>query len=101
MYVCQKPRDHILSYPRVGTTFKIQSFACTYFFLEVVHEQYEIQQRDVLSEIGWKAVDVTGDGRCDSPGHSAQFGMYSFMDVATNKILTVDVLKVRIHFNGK
>ena len=52
------------------------------------------------SEIGGKAVDVAGDARCDSPGHSAQFGMYSLMDVATNKILTLHVLKVRIHFNG-
>ena len=54
----------------------------------------------MLSEIGGKAVDVAGDERCDSPGHSAQFGMYSLMDVATNKILTLHVLKVRIHFNG-
>lgn len=40
------------------------------------------------------AVNVAGDGRCDSPGHSALFCLYSLMDTNTKKIISAHVLKV-------
>ena len=33
-----------------------------------------------------KSIDLSGDGRCDSPGHNAKYLTYSFMDKNTNKI---------------
>ena len=54
-----------------------------------------IQQSALLESLEGRAVDVAGDGRCDSPGHNALFGMYSLMDVTSKKILTLHVLKVK------
>ena len=33
-----------------------------------------------------KSIDLSGDGRCDSPGYNAEYLTYSFMDKSTNKI---------------
>ena len=33
-----------------------------------------------------KWIDLSGDGRCDSPVHNAKCLTYSFMDMSTNKI---------------
>lgn len=39
-------------------------------------------------------VKVNGDGRFDSPGHSALYCVYSFMDCDTSKILACELVKV-------
>ena len=69
--------------------------------LQIIREQYDVTQRQVLDEVGLRLVDVAGDGRCDSPGHSALYGMYSLMDVSTKKILCLHVLKVRSKYKLK
>ena len=33
-----------------------------------------------------------GDGRCDSPGFSAKYGSYSFLDLERNAILHVELV---------
>ena len=38
---------------------------------------------------------LCGDGRNDSPGYSAQFRTYSFMDTRTNKIVSMEVVDSR------
>lgn len=35
-----------------------------------------------------------GDGRNDSPGHSAKYGSYSFMDMVHNVILDMEIVQV-------
>ena len=40
------------------------------------------------------SVDVCGDGRCDSPGHSAKYGTYTVMDEKTNLIIEFSVVQV-------
>ena len=39
-------------------------------------------------------VDVAGDRRCDSPGHSAKYGTYTMMDENTKKIIEFSVVQV-------
>ena len=37
---------------------------------------------------------VTGDGRADSPGHSAKYGSYSLLELNCNKIIDMKLVQV-------
>ena len=37
---------------------------------------------------------IGGDGRADSPGHSAKYGSYGIIDLHTNKILHIELVQV-------
>ena len=39
-------------------------------------------------------LSLGGDGRSDSPGHSAKFGSYTLMDLEHNTILDVELVQV-------
>ena len=39
-------------------------------------------------------VMLAGDGRADSPGHSAKYGTYTMMNVDTDKIADFEVVQV-------
>ena len=41
-----------------------------------------------------KSIDLSGDGRCDSPGHHVKYLTYSFMNKSTNKIGAFSLLQV-------
>jgi hypothetical protein len=53
------------------------------------------EKKAVLGEIGHRALVVCGDGRNDSPGHSAKYCQYTTIDAATNKILDLQVVDKR------
>lgn len=61
-----------------------------------VERTYRQQQCTLLKEIKSEGRDLIlgGDGRCDSPGHSAKYGSYSLMDVEQNKILDSQLVQV-------
>ena len=42
-----------------------------------------------------KALVLGGDGRCDSPGFSAKYGSYSFMELDYNVVLHVELVQVK------
>ena len=63
-------------------------------------------QRQILSAITKKDCPLTvgGDGRADSPSHSAKYGSYGVIDLDTNKVLHIELVQVysefsSIHFN--
>lgn len=39
---------------------------------------------------------IGGDGRADSPGHSAKYGTYTMLDVHQNKVLHVETVQVTL-----
>lgn len=45
------------------------------------------EQQSLLQARQGKTVRLAGDGRYDSPGYSAKFMTYTFMEMETNKIL--------------
>ena len=40
---------------------------------------------------------IGGDGRADSPGHSAKFGSYGIIDLSINKVIHIELVQVRIN----
>ena len=39
-------------------------------------------------------VNLRGDGRADSPGHNAKYGLYTMMDEGTSKVATFNLVQV-------
>ena len=49
-----------------------------------------------ISSQSWN-VFLSGDGRADSPGHSAKFGSYTVIDVFYNKVVDFKLVQVSMH----
>lgn len=54
------------------------------------------QQSKLLAQCKAQGTSLTigGDGRADSPGHSAKYGSYGIIDLNTNKVLHIELVQV-------
>ena len=85
--------------------FKVLNCACidrsTFFrhqakYLQpVVKSIWHQHQNYLLKEVGASLI-VSGDGRADSPGHSAKYGTYSLVDLQRNKVVEFKLVQVGI-----
>ena len=55
----------------------------------------EQQKKELWDARAGKDIILSGDGRNDSPGHSAQYSTYSLADMADNAILQMSIVDVR------
>ena len=57
---------------------------------------WERQQAAMISKIKEedRRIVIGGDGRSDSPGHSAKFGSYTFMDMEKHKVIDLQLVQV-------
>ena len=46
-----------------------------------------------------KKLALTGDGRADSPGHSAKYGSYTVIEMSCNKVLDYQLVQVCLRVN--
>ena len=54
-----------------------------------------MEQQITLQELlEKKAVNLNGNGRCDSPGHNAKYSTYTLMGVDTGKVVGFSVVQV-------
>lgn len=59
-------------------------------------EEYELKQKELYSEVLLEGkVDIAGDGRCDSPGHSALYGITTLMELKNHRVISSKLVKVR------
>jgi solute carrier family 8 (sodium/calcium exchanger) len=68
------------------------------FLWPTVQNVWRQEQREILDavrEADYPLV-VGGDGRADTPGHSAKYGCYTLMDLETKKILIIELVQVSI-----
>ena len=74
------------------TFYKVQN---KYVF-PVIHNTWHNHQKQVLQSIKERKVqiNVAGDGRCDSPGHSAKYGTYSLLDESSGKVIDFSLVQV-------
>lgn len=56
------------------------------------------QQTTMLTvlQVDQKPLVLAGDGRCDSPGFSAKYGSYSFLEIEHNVVLNVQLVQVNM-----
>lgn len=47
-----------------------------------------------MLKAGAGGVKLAGDSRADSPGYSAKYGTYSFIETTLNKVVDVQVVQV-------
>ena len=81
----------------------IFSFSVKVFFYDtqlkylfpVVSEAWEAESNNQINKLISKdAVNLDGDGRCDSPGHCAKYGTYTLMDEDTGNVVAFNVVQV-------
>ncbi|XP_075526238.1 uncharacterized protein LOC142557927 [Dermacentor variabilis] len=56
-------------------------------------EVWTKHQNLLFEELAGKPLLVAGDGRADSPGHSAKYGTYSLIDIDRNKVFHVETVQ--------
>lgn len=63
-----------------------------------VSNTWEKYQRRLFAQLKEenRGLVVSGDGRADSPGHSAKFGTYSFIELVCNKVLDFKIVQVSV-----
>ena len=61
----------------------------------VVNDRWIREKTFILDSLKQrKSILLSGDGRCDSPGHNAKYLTYSFLDQSTGKIATLSLTQV-------
>lgn len=58
------------------------------------------QEDELLTSFEGKVIDIGGDGRCDSPGYSALFGSYCFLESTTKKVIHLQLVQVELQTQG-
>ena len=75
----------------VGVLYKLQRL----YVVPAVNRCWENKQLCLLKSLQGKSSNVGGDARCDSPGHSANYGTrHHLLDLTLNKVLTVELVQV-------
>ena len=67
----------------LGLCFFSEKTFCTIqdsYLFPVINEVWEQEQDTVFNDLEGKDLWLSGDGRCDSPGHSAKYGTYTMID---------------------
>ncbi|XP_052790214.1 uncharacterized protein LOC128224420 [Mya arenaria] len=80
-----------LKFPSASKFFRIQ---WTYL-VPSVDRYWETHLQDLFQSLRGKDVVILGDGRNDSPGHSAQYCSYSVMDNETKKVIMLKTVDKR------
>ena len=76
--------------------FSQRNFSSTQknYLFPIVNKKFADHQVDVFNEVRNTEVVAGGDGRCNSPGHSAKYGTYSIVDTASSKVLDFSLVQV-------
>lgn len=64
-----------------------------YIFKAIDHSWQE-NNGNVIKELSGKPLFLLGDGQCDSPGFSAKYSTYTFMDLFYKKIVDFELVQV-------
>ncbi|XP_034094542.1 coiled-coil domain-containing protein 73-like [Gymnodraco acuticeps] len=63
------------------------------YVLPEVTSVWNLHNEAVMAATGDQVVTMSGDGRCDSPGHCATFGTYTMLDINSRLIIAQQTVK--------
>ena len=63
------------------------------YLFPVINEFWLREQNSVFSGLAGQDLWLSGDGRCDSPGHNAKYGTYTMIDQQTAKIVDFQIVQ--------
>ncbi|KAG0427363.1 hypothetical protein HPB47_025583 [Ixodes persulcatus] len=69
--------------------FKIQR--C--YLVPAVTEVWLSEQATLLDKLRGRKLCLAGDGRADTPGHSADFGTYTLLETTANRVIHTELVK--------
>ena len=85
---------NVLNCPAISrrTFFRHQS----HYLQPAIYSVWKFHQEQLIAQFKTeqKCLVLAGDGRCDSPGHSAIFGSYSVIELSCNKVLDFQLVQV-------
>lgn len=65
------------------------------YLFPVINEAWEAECTNQIDQLtSQEVINLNGDGRCDSPGHSAKYGTYTLMDEDTGNVVAFNVVQV-------
>ena len=66
------------------------------YLYPAIHDVWDKNQMLLLSNLlkKQKGLVLGGDGRSDSPGHSAKYGSYSMLELSINKIIDMKLVQL-------
>ncbi|XP_070573518.1 uncharacterized protein [Ptychodera flava] len=65
------------------------------YLIPVINNAWSAESQRVKQSLRQKEeVRLSGDGRCDSPGYSAKYSLYTFMDQSTEKVVDMSLTQV-------
>lgn len=65
--------------------------------LQIIREVYSRKMIEAQQFLTGYSLNLHGDGRFDSPGHTALHGCYTLMDAETSLIVACQVMKVKFY----
>ena len=93
-----------LTYTRMANMAKVLNvpFLCERYFYRlqneyifpVIHTAYVKHQEAIFAFLKGTPLQLSGDGRCNSPGYSAKYCTYSLMDNATDLIIDYSLVQM-------
>ncbi|KAG0444130.1 hypothetical protein HPB47_014140 [Ixodes persulcatus] len=85
----------LLSLIGVQTLQKSMFFDFQRIYLWPAVQEVWISEQDLMIQAAQgEKLCLAGDGRADSPGHSADFGTYTLMDVTRNRVFHIELVKI-------
>ena len=66
------------------------------FLHPVIERRWRLEHTAMLDQLraAGRGLVIGGDGRADSPGHSAKYGLYTAVELVTNKIVDMQLVQV-------
>lgn len=83
-----------LQIPKKTTFYNLQSTYLIPVIEHAYHDHHKQIMRNLQIQTLGGGLSISGDGRSDSPGYSAKYTTYSFMNNETKEIIMVDLVQV-------